>query len=101
MVAIAITLYVTLTTGLPLLALLSTALTRAVGVRSAPANWTLDNFVAVLTPRTGEALGRSLVLALAAASILLLLGGCTAALGRSRHGRGVGVLVALGSRRRP
>jgi iron(III) transport system permease protein len=94
-VAIAMTLYLTLTTGLPLLALLSAALTRAVGVRSTPANWTLDNFVAVLTPRTGDAIGRSLVLALVAASILLLLGGCTAALGRTRSGRGVGVLVAL------
>jgi iron(III) transport system permease protein len=95
LVPIAMAVYLTATSGLPLLALLSAAVTRAVGVPSTPDNWTLDNFLAVLTPRTGQALGRSLLLALAAATILLLLGGCTAALGQVQSGRIVGVLVAL------
>ena len=66
--------YLIATAGLPLLALLSAAITRAVGVPSTPANWTWDNFAEVLTPRTGAALGRSIVLALTAASILLSSG---------------------------
>jgi iron(III) transport system permease protein len=87
--------YLIATIGLPLLALVSTAITRAVGVPSTPANWTWDNFHAVLTPRTGQALGRSLLLSLAAASILLILGLITAALGRTRSGRGISVLITL------
>ena len=51
--------YLIATAGLPLLALFSAAITRAVGVPSTPANWTWDNFAEVLTPRTGAALGRS------------------------------------------
>ena len=77
-------LYLLITSGLPSLALRSAAVTRAIGVPSTPDNWTLDNFLAVLTPRTGQALGRSLLLALAAASILLVLGTTAAALGRTR-----------------
>ena len=87
--------YLIATTGLPLLALVSAAITRAVGVPSTPANWTWDNFHAVLTPRTGQALGRSLLLSVAAASILLILGLITAALGRTRSGRGISVLITL------
>ena len=86
--------YLIATAGLPLLALLSAAITRAVGVPSTPANWTWDNFAEVLTPRTGAALGRSIVLALTAASILLVLGLITAALGRTA-GSGVSVLITL------
>jgi iron(III) transport system permease protein len=87
--------YLIATAGLPLLALCSAAITRAVGVPSTPANWTWDNFLEVLTPRTGAALGRSMVLALTAASILLILGLITAALGRTRPGRGISVLITL------
>jgi iron(III) transport system permease protein len=88
-------LYLIVTSGLPLLALLSAAVTRAIGLPSTPDNWSLDNFVAIMTPRTGQALGRSLLLALAAASILLVLGAVTAALGRTRSGRSVGVMTTL------
>ena len=88
-------MYLIATCGLPLLALVSAAITRAVGVPSTPANWTWDNFRAVLTPRTGQALGRSLLLSLSAASILLILGLITAALGRTRPGRGISVLITL------
>ena len=87
--------YLIATAGLPLLALISAAITRAVGVPSTPANWTWDNFLVVLTPRTAQALGRSLLLSLSAASILLVLGLIAAALGRTRRGRGITVLITL------
>jgi iron(III) transport system permease protein len=95
LVTTAMALYLTVTSGLPLLALLSAAVTRAIGVPSTPDNWTIDNFLAVLTPRTGYALGRSLLLALAAASVLMALGSLTAALGRRRGGRSLSILITL------
>jgi iron(III) transport system permease protein len=88
-------IYLIATAGLPLLALISAAITRAVGVPSTPANWTWANFLAVLTPRTAQALGRSLLLSLSAASILLVLGLIAAALGRTRPGRGITVFITL------
>ena len=48
-----------------------------------------------MTPRTGEALARSLLLSVSAASILLILGLITAALGRTRRGGWVSVLITL------
>jgi iron(III) transport system permease protein len=87
--------YLLLTVGLPLVALVATALTQAVGLSPTPSNWTLDNFRAVITVRNQEALGRSTLLALAAASILVVLGGCVAALERTRFGRSTGTLVML------
>lgn len=94
-VTTAMAVYLMITSGLPLLALLSAAITRAIGVPSTPDNWTTDNFLTVLTPRTGYALGRSLLLALAAASILIALGSLAAALGRTRGGRSLSVLITL------
>ncbi|MGI9156977.1 MAG: ABC transporter permease [Marmoricola sp.] len=87
--------YLLLVVGVPLLALLTTALTKAVGLPPVPANWTVRNFGSVLTTGNGEALGRSLLLALLAASVLVVLGGCVAALERTRLGRGTGTLVLL------
>lgn len=87
--------YLLLSLGLPLLALVATAVTRAAGLAPTPANWTLDNFVSVISVRNGAALSRSLLLAGAAASMLVLLGGSVAALERSRAGRGVATLVTL------
>lgn len=91
----AVTVYLVLTVGVPLVALVATALTKAVGLPPVPANWTLRNFGSVLTERNTAALGRSLLLALVAASLLVVLGGCVAALERSRAGRGAGTLVVL------
>nr|MBA3529296.1 iron ABC transporter permease [Propionibacteriaceae bacterium] len=93
--AAAIGCYLVLAVGLPLLALVATAVTRAVGLPPSPANWTLANFGSVLTARNGAALSRSLLLAAVAATVLVLLGGCVAALERSRSGRGVATLVTL------
>lgn len=87
--------YLLLVVGVPLVALVTTALTRAVGLAPVPVNWTLDNFRSVLTVRNGDALGRSLLLALSAASVLLVLGACVAALEHTRVGRATGILVML------
>jgi len=95
MVTTALAVYLTITSGLPLVALLSAAITRAIGVPSSPDNSTTDNFLTVLTPRTGYALGRSLLLALAAASVLIVLGSIAAALGRTRGGRSLSILITL------
>jgi len=87
--------YCLLAVGLPLLALLATAVTKAVGLPPTPPNWTLDNFTLIITSRSAEALTRSLGLAACAASILVLLGGLVAALERRRSGRSVATLVTL------
>lgn len=93
--AAAIGSYSLLAVGLPLLALLATAVTKAVGLPPTPTNWTLANFTSVLTVRSGEALSRSLLLAVLAASALVLLGGLVAALERGRSGRSLATLVTL------
>jgi iron(III) transport system permease protein len=87
--------YLLATVGVPLAALVTTAVTRAVGLPPTPANWTLDNVWAVVTIRNVEALGRSAGLASAAATILVLLGGSVAAFERARTGRGLATLVTL------
>jgi iron(III) transport system permease protein len=93
--ALAVGGYLTLAVGVPLVALVATALTKAVGLAPVPANWTMRNFGSALNIRNADALGRSLVLALLAASVLVVLGGCVAALERARLGRGTGTLVTL------
>jgi len=87
--------YLLVTVGLPLVALGSAAITRAVGLPPNPSNWTLDNFREVLSTRTFEALGRSLVLSAVAATLLVVLGGAVAVLERRRAGRAVPTLVTL------
>jgi iron(III) transport system permease protein len=88
--------YLALTSGLPLLALVLTALTRAAGLPPVPANWTLANFRQALAGgHAGAALARSLALACVAASALLLLGGLVAGLQRHPFGSRLGTLVTL------
>jgi iron(III) transport system permease protein len=83
------------TTILPLVALVLAALTRATGLDPVPANWTLDNFAAALDSRFLGGLAHSLVLAIAAASVVLVLGavGVAARRGRSRL---LGTAITLG-----
>jgi iron(III) transport system permease protein len=79
----------------PLVALVLTALTRAVGLPPTPDNWTLANFNTVLDTHTWAAFGNSLVLSglAAAGAVLLAVLGLVAVRGR---GRGVaGALVGL------
>jgi iron(III) transport system permease protein len=87
--------YLVLTLVVPLAALLLSSVTRAIGVPPTPDNWTLHHYRQVLTARTVEALGRSLGLAVAAASLLVLLGGLVAVLERRRSGRTAGTLITL------
>jgi iron(III) transport system permease protein len=76
-------------------ALLAAALTRAVGLPPTPANWTLDNFAAVVDRSTLAAVGRSLWLAAAAATSLTVLGGLVAVVERRRGASGIGSLVTF------
>ena len=87
--------YLMLAVVLPLGALVLSSVTRALGVAPSPANWGLDNFRQVLTARTFEALGRSMGLAVLAATLLTVLGGCVAALERHRSGRATATLITL------
>ncbi len=87
--------YLFLTTALPLAALALSSVTRALGVPPTPANWGLDHYREVLTPRTLEAFGRSLGLAVVAASLLVLLGGLVAVGERSRSGRATATRITL------
>lgn len=87
--------YLLLTVVVPMVALVATALTRAVGLAPTPRNWTLSNFSAVVTASNVDALGRSLLLAVAAASVLVILGGSVALVERRRIGRPLPHLVTL------
>ena len=83
---------VTLIVLLPLVGLLMTALTPAPGLAPVPSNWTLDNFRAVLDPRTLEAFGNSLLLAGGAAVGVILLAALAV---MARRGRGAGLTGGL------
>jgi len=85
--------FLVLTSVVPLLALVLVALTKGIGVAPVPANWTLDNFAAVLDGHTYAALGNSVLLAAGAATVVVLLGGLSASLSRRRIGRTLGTLV--------
>lgn len=87
--------YLLVAVALPVVALVSASLTRAVGVAPSPRNWTLDHLASVLDQRTVEAVGRSLALAFLAATLLTVLGGCVAVLERRRSGRWIGTLITL------
>jgi iron(III) transport system permease protein len=85
-----------LATVVPLLAILVTALTRAVGLAPVPENWTLANFgLAIGDGRFAGALVRSLVLAAAAATLVLALGALVAGL-RGGRARLAGTALTLG-----
>lgn len=87
--------YLLLAVALPLLALVLMALSPAVGVAPTPANWTLDNFVVVLSGPAREAAANSLRLALAAAAGTLVLGGLLAAVAHQRWTRPLGTAAVL------
>ncbi|MGZ8784439.1 MAG: ABC transporter permease [Acidimicrobiia bacterium] len=93
--AAALWAYVTVTALVPLVALVLSSVTRAVGLSPVPANWTLANFGEALAGSYGSALGRSLALAALAATAVVLLGGLAASLSRTRGGRSIGTLAIL------
>lgn len=88
-------LFVVFATIVPMLALILSGLNRAVGLAPVPSNWTLANFVEALDGRLFASFGRSVGLALLAATIAITLGGAVAALGR-RSKRFAGIAVLLG-----
>lgn len=93
--AVVLWVYVTISAFVPLLALVLSSLTRAVGLSSVPANWTLANFGEALAGSYGSALGRSVTLAVIAATVVVLLGGLAASLARRRSGRAIGTAAIL------
>ncbi|MCV0403704.1 MAG: iron ABC transporter permease [Chloroflexi bacterium] len=86
--------YLALTTVLPLIALLLTALTRGIGLPPVPANWTLDHFAEALGGRFLPAITNTFVLAVAAATGALVLGAVVIAASRRGGGRSLGSAVA-------
>jgi iron(III) transport system permease protein len=92
-VAIALGSFLMLGVLLPLIALLGTAVSPAVGVPPLPTNWTVDNFTSVITERTLAAFGRTAILAVTAAVLLTMLGTAVAGLERGRGGRLIATLV--------
>lgn len=93
--AVALWVYVTVTALIPLLALVLSSLTRAVGLTPIPANWTLTNFGEALAGSYGSALGRSVSLAVVAATLVVFLGGLAVSLARRRGGRAIGTAAIL------
>lgn len=87
---------VSVATVVPLLALVLVAITRGVGVAPTPSNWTTANLQEALDDRLLAALGRSLLLALAAATVCLVLGGAVAAFRAGAFGRVAGIAALLG-----
>lgn len=71
---VVIGVYIVLTSGLPFVALLLAALTRAYGLTPVPANWTLQHFANVFQGDIATAISHSAMLAAVAASAVLALG---------------------------
>lgn len=88
-------LYLLVAVALPLLALVLSSITTAVGLPPLPANWTLDNYGAALTGRTAAAFGNSALLAVTSATVAVLLGALLVALRAGRARRGLSVAAAL------
>jgi iron(III) transport system permease protein len=84
------------TTLVPFAALVLAALTRAAGLAPIPENWTLANFGDAIDARFVGGLVRSLGLAVAAATIVLVLGAVAAVAARSRRSGVLGTAVTLG-----
>jgi iron(III) transport system permease protein len=93
--ALLIAAYTLVVVGLPTLALLAAAVTRAIGLPPTPTNWTLDNFRAALDGPTVDAIWHSVQLAALAACALTALGVLAAALERRGAGRALGTITIL------
>jgi iron(III) transport system permease protein len=87
--------YVGFSVLLPLVGLVLVALTPAIGRSPTPAHWSLSNFRTALSGQPLYGLAHSLLLAVAAATILLVLGLLVAVLDRSRGGGGIGSIITL------
>ncbi len=86
--------YLVLSTVVPLLALVLTAVTRGIGLPPVPRNWTLDHFAEALGSRFGPAISNTLVLAVLAATLALALGTLVVLVGGARRRRWLGTAVS-------
>jgi iron(III) transport system permease protein len=94
--AVALFGYVTFTAVGPLIALVLVALTRAYGLDPVPDNWSMVHFGDVLTGSLGAAFGRSLLLALLSAVLLVGVGTASATISHVRRwGAALDAVVAL------
>jgi iron(III) transport system permease protein len=89
----ALAAYLLLVVIVPTVALVLAALTRAIGVRPTPSNWTLGNFRTALDGPTIAAIGHSLELAAVAACVLTVLGALLCAFERRQAGRALGTVA--------
>lgn len=92
---VAVTVVLVVTTLAPLVMLVLTALTRAVGLAPTPGNWTLAHFRDALAGSNLAAFGRSLLLSGVAATLVVLLGSLVTSLRRTRFGRPFRSMVLL------
>lgn len=94
---VSLTLYLVISSIVPLVSLVLSAVVKAVGLAPTPNNWTSANFAEALSPRSGAAAGRTLLLAILAATIVLALGGLLVWAARGRFSRwlGTGVLATF------
>lgn len=88
--------FVVLTVAVPLLALVLTALTRAVGLAPLPEHLTLANFGRAIDSRTAPAIANSLLLAAAAAAACIGLGLAATLAPAARWRRPVSGVIATG-----
>jgi iron(III) transport system permease protein len=87
--------YLIVTAGFPVVALVLTGLTRAVGLPATPGNWTLANFAEALGGDVWGPAGRSLLLAAGAATVATALGLALAAVSRDGAARGMATAATL------
>jgi iron(III) transport system permease protein len=87
--------YLAVTAAVPLLALVLTGLTRAVGLPATPGNWTLANFAEAIRGDFWGPAGRTLLLAAVAATAATALGAALAAVSRRGASRGLATAATL------
>jgi iron(III) transport system permease protein len=87
--------YAVLVSGVPLVGLILTALTRAVGLAPTPGNWTTDNFAEAWSAGAGRALGNSLAISALAAFTVLALAGALVLADRRRAATPLGTVAGL------
>jgi len=95
LVSAAMTAYILVTIVLPLVSLAATSLTRAAGLAPLPANWALTNYRLGLDGTALTSLGRTVVLASAAALVVMALAGVVVGVGGEARRR-LGTALTLG-----
>lgn len=94
-VSLLLGLYVVLVSVFPLFGLAGVALTRVYGESPAPSHWALNNIRAALTGVAAGAFGRSLLLSVCVASVLVVAAVFAGRLGMRRGGRAVAALITV------